>query len=357
MLPLYKQVAYLKYISHSLPLFRDQGKRYSCRCIVCGDSKKDQNKARGNFFVHDNHLLYKCFNCGYSVSFDKFLKDYFPSYYEEAIFEEFSSNPKDNPLKNNVEKSISKLKRRKNAINNSVLADYQTLNKVEDDNPCKRYLIKRGLQDYLGIFYYIPSLEEFVSLLPDYNSKEKKRKYDFGEVIGIPHWNRDKTELDFIQMRLLPSHIGASSHMRYLTFKVNAGENTPKVFGLERLNPNKRIINVTEGAFDSLFVDNCIAISGLTDWRRIVHLQDHNHELRYIIDNDWVDNKQVRGVAEDIINAGYSVCLLPNNQYERWKDLNDAYLDGYSKEEIEEMIQKNTFKGLSATFKLKSGRR
>ena len=72
---LYIDQKYLSLISNKLPLFKKKKDHtYNCRCIICGDSAKKKNKARGYFFSHKTNMFYKCFNCDVSMQFATFLK-------------------------------------------------------------------------------------------------------------------------------------------------------------------------------------------------------------------------------------------------------------------------------------------
>jgi len=48
----------------------DYDSRFNCACPYCQDSSKDMYAKRGNLYL--SSLLYICFNCGKTTSFDKF---------------------------------------------------------------------------------------------------------------------------------------------------------------------------------------------------------------------------------------------------------------------------------------------
>ena len=56
------------------------------RCPYCGDSQKNQHKARRYHFVVDQNFIYKCW-CGKSTSSVHFLKDHFPDIHKEYLKE------------------------------------------------------------------------------------------------------------------------------------------------------------------------------------------------------------------------------------------------------------------------------
>ena len=57
------------------------------RCPYCGDSSKNQHKARGYHFAVEQSFIFKCHNCGKSTSSVNFLKDNFPVIHKEYIKE------------------------------------------------------------------------------------------------------------------------------------------------------------------------------------------------------------------------------------------------------------------------------
>ena len=61
----------------------------NCRCPICGDSTKNQNKARGFFYQKGNDFFYKCHNCGVGLNLYNFLKDVSPSLCKEYYLERY----------------------------------------------------------------------------------------------------------------------------------------------------------------------------------------------------------------------------------------------------------------------------
>ena len=88
---------YLSLISNRLPLFKKKGGSYNCRCIICGDSSKKSNKARGYFYSNKDKLMYKCFNCDASMYFSTFLKNLDQLLFNQYSFENYAENK---PLSN-----------------------------------------------------------------------------------------------------------------------------------------------------------------------------------------------------------------------------------------------------------------
>jgi len=84
----------LKYINLVSPRFESFAKKkdflYSCRCPICGDSKKNRNKMRGYIFRKDNGLFYKCHNCGIGLSVGNLIRHLDESLYKKYILERYS---------------------------------------------------------------------------------------------------------------------------------------------------------------------------------------------------------------------------------------------------------------------------
>lgn len=341
----YKQLYYLRKIQGRLPLFKDKGHDvYNCRCVVCGDSHKDATKARGYFIKKDDLLYYKCHNCGLSMSFQNFLKEYFPSDYQDMIYEEFNSYKKKELPK--IKRQVRKPKAQQQRPVKPLILPFKTMAEMPEATPERQYLVKRGLSHALKLLYYIPNAKEYSKTIPRY---QEKPCFLEDAAIGIPHWNKDKTALNFMQLRFINQ-----PKIRYMTLQVTEDDNTHKIFGLERaVIASDKVLSVTEGAFDSLFVRNCIAISGITDWHSLKEYLPLVKSVRFIIDNDFVRNKQVKKNLIQIINNGFEVVIMPKS-YIRYKDVNDLYLSGkfQSGGKLNDFLDENTFKGQEALLKL-----
>ena len=129
--------------------------------------------------------------------------------------------------------------------------------------------------------------------------------------------------------------------LRYITIMFD--ETKPKIFGLERVDFHKPYLLV-EGAFDSLFLENAIAMAGadgnLNGLERI-------ENAVFVYDCEF-RNKHVLDRINKLIDKGLKVCIWPVHMANKGKDINQFILSGISPKEIEKMIRDNTFKGLMA---------
>ena len=74
-----------------------------------------------------------------------------------------------------------------------------------------------------------------------------------------------------------------------------------------------------------------------------------NKDLIFVIDNE-PRNKQVIAQIEKLINNGRTVCIWPNTIDQ--KDINDMILNGYTKQQLTDIIKNNSYSGIEAKLKL-----
>ena len=127
--------------------------------------------------------------------------------------------------------------------------------------------------------------------------------------------------------------------MRYITIILD--ESKPKLYGLDSVNYDKPIF-IVEGPFDSLFLDNSIAMAGSDvnirslGWSNYIWVYDNEPRNRQIIDR-----------ISAAIDRGDKVVIFPDHIVE--KDINDMVLAGHN---VNSLVQSNTYSGLEAKLKL-----
>jgi|TARA_B110000977_G_scaffold200277_1_gene290172 hypothetical protein len=124
---------------------------------------------------------------------------------------------------------------------------------------------------------------------------------------------------------------------KYLTIKL---EERDKIFGLDRVDKSKHVY-IVEGPFDSLFLDNCIAAAG-------ADIPSLDCDFTVIFDNE-PRNRELLKQIEKQIEKGNKVALWPDSM--KHKDINDMVMAGYTKKQIQEIIDDNTFSGVSAQLR------
>ena len=317
---------YVHRISSQLNNFKKKSNGvFNFRCPYCGDSQKHKNKARGYLFKSKGDLVFKCHNCGMGRSFSNFLKDQHPMVYDEYLMEKYKegltgkhrSSPKP---EFNFEKPTFK-----RTVN---LKPISSLNKTHQ---AMAYVMGRGLPvDKLDLLYYCPNFKEWTNTL---KKTFKSTKDDEGRII-IPLNDKDGNLIGF-QGRALDFN----AKMRYITIMLD--EDSPKVFGLDRVNETEPIY-IVEGPFDSLFLDNSIAMAGSDldprsfGWSNYIYVYDNEPRNREIVNR-----------ISTAIDRGDKVVIWPKSIDD--KDINDMYNTGIN---VKDVVESNVYQGLEAKLQL-----
>ncbi len=331
---------YLSEISIYLPLFKWQrgGQVAACRCIICGDSKKDQTKTRGFFYPDEDrtYLRYKCHNCGASMKFSFFLKSNFNETYRDYCLEKFKDRHKKKPVeKVEEQKPIEVPQETKDKPRNKPHWIYVSY--LEDNHPAKQYCISRGLSEkHMRRIVYSDCFQKWAYD----NIGELELSPPKGPRLIFPFID-ENGECYGAQGRIF---IETDKSSRF-TSAMKKDSKKGKVFGLERVNKTLPVI-VVEGVIDSILLPNCIAICG----------GDMNKEFKNISENVIValDNeprsKDTINRTEKAIDMGFRVVIWPLDS--KLKDINDMIKSGMTVRDILKIIAENSFSGLKAKAKL-----
>ncbi len=321
----YIDVKYIQLISTSLEKFKQNHTNlWNFRCPICGDSQKNQNKRRGFIYEKLNKYFYRCHNCDYGTSFNKFLEKVNPVLHKEYITERYKekqSEPKSIIPKFNFTPKF-----------NHVLQGLSTIDSLFDKHPAKFYLRKRKIPEkYFNKLYYCIKFKEWTNkIIPN---KFQSLKQDTPRLV-IPFFDGDNNIIGYQGRSFDPNE-----QSKYITIKMKGVENL--LYGQERLDSNKKIYCV-EGPLDSLFLPNCLATAGLN----FKGLKLNNI---IVLDNER-RNTQIIDALKKVIANGYSVCIWPDGVDE--KDINEMVMSGKTISDIVDIIDSNTYSGLQADFQL-----
>ena len=321
-------VKYINLISSRLSKFkRIKPKLYNFRCPICGDSQKNKNKARGFLYQVKNNTNFKCHNCGISVSFANFLKDLDPQTYKQYTFEKFKEgNTGKNFVTESPEDMFSKMRNTKPTFKKKIAIDLPSAFSVALS---KHYLESRAILS--GNFYYAENFQEFVNSIKPGSFEHP----NFGEArIVIPLVRNEK--LIGLQGRAL-----STNPVKYLTVMLD--EDAPKIYGTDKIDKSLPVY-ITEGPFDSTFIRNSVAMCGAD----VDVISCGISNPVWIYDNE-PRNAQITRRIEQTIDQGGTVVIWPSNIRE--KDINDMVLSGHK---VQEIVDKNTYKGLEAKLKFTS---
>jgi len=300
-------------------------------CPICGDSVDDATKRRGNIYF--TNMRYICFNCGYTASVDKFLKEF-----------NMSLSLKDIEV-------IHDVSARQQQSSSSINIDFQLFKLIDNlaipvDIIKKQIgLIECGQMDYLknrcipshslNKFLYKPTTQELFVLnlspsgkvigfqirqLSEKSRKAKYMSYNMGKIYDTFLLKPGTTFNDFLRSKL-----DQSIDIDTIINKINQ---LSLIFNILNVTFNRRL-NIVEGPIDSMFLDNCVALCGAS---RLSNYFDEIEDVCYVFDNDETGRKH----AFEKLESGKRVFLwgkVPLNN-KKIKDINDLVKNGFNIKDI-----------------------
>lgn len=330
---MFLDIEYIKLAGSRLEKFAPSGtNRWVCRCPICGDSKKDKNKTRGNFYLYEGSYFYNCFNCGpdSAMGILTFLERVFPDLYSDYL-----SAKTDNKISSMRRKKVEepKIPEVKKPKKKKVLKQIglPRISDLEESHPAVTYLQERKIPSkYFHDLFYTAEFKKWANSVAPNTFKN----LDFDEPRIVIPFRTPKGNIFALQGRTLKK-----SKLKYLTVKLK--KDAKKIYGANRVDQSKDIY-VVEGPFDSLFVENCIASADGS--------LDIDGPFVFIWDNE-PRNEQIVKQIESAIEKGKKVVIWPVEA--KFNDINDAVEKfGYDADMINEMIKERTFSGLSALLEL-----
>ena len=309
---------YIGLVSSRLQKFkRVKADLFNFRCPICGDSQKHKNKARGYFYQVKTNTNYKCHNCGASMSLNNFLKQIDSTLHKQYTMEKF----KEGFTGRNFVVDEPKLEFTKPVFRKKI-----DLPRASEVPIAKNYLEKRNLD--ASQFYFAAKFKEWTNT----------QKHTFDTIgrdesrIIIPMYDTDKNLIGFQGRSLGPNSV------KYITVMLQ--DEAPKLFGLDKIDDTKPIY-ITEGPFDSTFLENSVAMCGSDldigsfGWSSYIWVFDNEPRNREIIER-----------INKTIDRGDQIVIWPSNIHE--KDINDMVLSGHN---VKSIVESNTYSSLQAKIK------
>jgi hypothetical protein len=268
-----------------------------------------------------------CHNCGISTTFYNFLRQVDESLIKEYQLERYKNGETGN---NNYPKpEFEEIKSEKPVFKQKL--PLESINDLPDGHYAKVYVEQRKIPEkHYASLYFAPDFKKFVEGL----QIEKDGLKEDDPRLVIPFYDENKNLIAF-QGRAL-----SESKLRYITIKVDS--DNKKIFGLERANTENNIC-VVEGPIDSLFLDNAIATAD-SNLESIGESLDKS-QVTLVFDNE-PRNKEIVRQMEHAIDNHFRIVIWP--EFIEEKDINDMVLGGFSPDEIQDIIDKNTFVNLRA---------
>lgn len=333
---LYIDRKYLLLLSSRLRNFKHKkDSLYNFSCPLCGDSKTNTLKARGYVFSKGNTLLYRCHNCGASMSIRNFIKHMDISMYQEYVMENYME---DNPQPTHKNKPTISTNFKFGKVEDKQFKSATYVSDLPKGHHCLEYIKSRRIpREYWNKLLYTSNYKELlIEAFPD----DDNSKIFSDERIVIPFYD-EYNDLIGMSGRAL----NKTSKIRYIN-KPSKKYNKKLVYGLERLDINKRII-VVEGQFDSLFLENAIASC---DSSLHMVLSDYSYKDYVLVYDNEPRNKEIVNLMQKSISLGHPVVIW-DTTYSNSKDINDMILNGKTKEEIMTYINNNIVSGITAQLK------
>lgn len=318
---------YINLVSNSLEKFKwKKVNLANCRCVFCGDSETNKNKARGYFFSSKDSYFYKCHNCGVSYNVYKFLEVISPALFKQYCLEKFADKNQ------KIEETKEELK----PVVFSTKPSYDEISDLPTDHEAIKFLKSRKIpKSEWKRFGYTNHFAQF--------AKSVNESYELidDERILIPIHNEHN------------QFIGAQGRSfgnikpKYITLK--SDETIRLIYGVEKIDKSKPIF-VVEGPIDSLFLPNSIACLGVGNFLE-VREKLQNQDLIFVLDNE-PRNKNVVDVGKQLIEKNEKICIFPKTIKD--KDINDMVLNGL---DVVDIITSNTFSGAAAMLAFNSWRK
>ena len=317
---------FINLVSSSLEKFKWRRDNIAtCRCFMCGDSKKCKTKTRGYFYVNKGQYFYKCHNCGFACTIKTVLENVAPQLAREYALENFKGG-------------ITAFAVESFAPATPIVPSYigTCITDLPDNHYAKKYVRSRGIpQDKEALLYFC----ENFALIADKFFKTSLRE----PRLVIPFFDDNKKVIG-VQGRSFER----DAKVRYITYK------SPHVdrlwYGLDRIN-SLNTVYVVEGPLDSLFLPNAIAMVG-SSYPELMPSKLSNAKLTFAFDNEK-RNTALHHMMEKAIDNGHSVVIWPSIPE---KDINEMVLK-YGYQQTKEMLDTNTYSGNIARLKFSTWRK
>ena len=321
----YIDTKYLNIVGPQLLQFKKKGDfLWNFRCPYCGDSQKSRTKARGFVYRKKNDLFYKCHNCGVGTTLGKLIEYVDSKIHKDYIMERYRCGVKTNNPEPEFKFDVPIFRKK------GVLKSLKSISDLSTEHPARKIVEERLIpSEFLSDLYLCESFYKFTNTLVP--NKFPSLDGDHPRLL-IPFRN-EKGEVFAYQGRSF-----GKEQPKYITIRLD--DDTTKIFGLDRIDDSRQVYAV-EGPLDSLFLDNCIAVGG-------ADLAKLENDTVIIFDNE-PRNREICKQMDSCIGFGKRIVIWPDSM--KHKDINDMIMAGHTKEQIQKIIDDNTFSGAAAKLR------
>jgi len=309
----------------------DFERKLNFACPICGDSQKKSSKKRGNVFLDTG--TYKCFNdgCMSYMALGEFIslmcKKYdilLPDLILDSSIQYKIQVNSENHLLRFLTSDTSKLIKITDVINRFSLV---RLDQADENSEAFRYIQNRDITqiDDFGDCLYSDFADNKVYIF----NLEKRT----GRILGFSIRNLDQDAdrkyiiKTYTDLKTIFSQYDISNE---LLSDANFLNNYFNILNIDF----SKTVSLTEGQFDAMFINNCIATSGVSKAMSIIKDLALKSKIRIIFDKDSAGKNQMLS----LIKQGYSVFLwnkvlteiqrkFKSDYYsiKKIKDINDLY--------------------------------
>jgi hypothetical protein len=288
--------------------------RLNFACPICGDSAHDDSKKRGNIILEGQYRnMYKCHNCGISMSLKKFF-DRFGKYgtlSNDASMYLFTKKPVydyNATISKNSDLLVEIQEIEELCVPREVLKERLGLIELDIPSKARNYLIGRHQFDFKK-FLYSPYNDELFVL----NLTPKGNIFALQIRSLKPNYNGPKYRT-FCLSNIHETYLNETDVEKYKPY-----DSLSMLFNVLTVDYSRDVF-VTEGPMDSFLIRNCIAACGGS---KKIPLDT---DMYYIYDYDEAGEKY----AMDAMKEGRMVFLwkkfaeymnLPKRKKWDWNDL------------------------------------
>ena len=339
-------VKFINMISSRLTRF--SWKKYNqlatCRCPICGDSKRNKSKTRFYFYEKKGGFFVKCHNCDFGTTLSKFLEQFDRGIHEQYTLEKYRSGTtgrnESEPEYKFAEPKFGKCRASTEDVEREPLCvGLSSLSELQEDHPAVVFLLDRQIpRDKHHLLYFAPNFGAWAKTIdPDMQLGNEPRL-----IIPIIH-----------EGRLIGANCRSfdpKSTSRYITLRKEKNEDR-MWFGLDRVDSTRPVV-VVEGPLDSLFLPNAVAIIGLG--KCVTLPKELGSDPIFALDNE-PRNKELVKTMQELVDNKRTLCIWPDTIKE--KDINEMVLAGTQSCDILNTILQNSCSGSTATLRLSKWRR
>lgn len=350
-----KKFANDSYIKRKIDVYHD---RLNICCPLCGDSRTDIRKKRGNLYL--DSLSYHCYNCGEHMGINSFLHHFGEelSLDDKIVVHEIQQNSKkfEKRVSGN-QSSMSMTLLDKLAIPKDILFKQLGITSPYRDGTASAYLKSRkiDIRDW-KYFAYSPLTSELYILntspldrvigfqIRQLDPKSHKQRYTSSRLTKIFSDVFNKDINGIVERILLKEPLG----QKYIE-EEDGIENI--VANLDRLSGIFNIMNVNlsqpltimEGPIDSLAVTNSIALQSAA--KHLDGFFDDVENVRYLFDNDKTGREMtLKKLKEHKTVFLWGQYLEKIHTKEKVKDVNDLQKNNlFNKNILEECFSDDEF--------------